>query len=81
MLNLINIFFCCFLLSLNNKTKQKSLTTFERDRIMSFLTGQLDYRGFENADMVIEAVFEDLSIKHKLVKEVEAVSSTVCVFA
>uniref|UniRef100_A0A9J8D0T6 enoyl-CoA hydratase n=1 Tax=Cyprinus carpio carpio TaxID=630221 RepID=A0A9J8D0T6_CYPCA len=57
---------------LNDKTKKKSLTTFERDRIMSLLSGQLDYRGFENADMVIEAVFEDLSIKHKVVKEVEA---------
>uniref|UniRef100_A0A673FYD3 enoyl-CoA hydratase n=1 Tax=Sinocyclocheilus rhinocerous TaxID=307959 RepID=A0A673FYD3_9TELE len=58
---------------LNDKTIKKSLTTFERDRIMSLLSGQLDYRGFENADMVIEAVFEDLSIKHKVVKEVEAV--------
>lgn len=46
---------------------------------MSLLSGQLDYRGFESADMVIEAVFEDLSIKHKVVKEVEAVSSTLCV--
>uniref|UniRef100_A0A9J8ADD3 enoyl-CoA hydratase n=1 Tax=Cyprinus carpio carpio TaxID=630221 RepID=A0A9J8ADD3_CYPCA len=58
---------------LNDKTKKKSLTTFERDGIMSLLSGQLDYRDFENADMVIEAVFEDLSIKHKVVKEVEAV--------
>lgn len=45
---------------------------------MSLLSGQLDYRGFENVDMVIEAVFEDLSIKHKVVKEVEAVSSALC---
>ncbi len=43
---------------------------------MTSLSGQLDFRGFENADMVIEAVFEDLSIKHKVVKEVEAVSSS-----
>lgn len=69
-----------FFLRLNDKTKKKSLTTFERDGIMSLLSGQLDYRGFENVDMVIEAVFEDLSIKHKVVKEVEAVSSALCVF-
>lgn len=75
MLNLINIFYF-FFFSLNDKTKKKSLTTFERDRIMTLLSGQLDYRGFENADMVIEAVFEDLSIKHKVMKEVEAVSSS-----
>lgn len=36
--------------------------------------GQLDYSGFEKADMVIEAVFEDINIKHAVVKEVEAVS-------
>lgn len=59
---------------LNDKTKKKSLTTFERDSILSNLTGQLDYSGFAKADMIIEAVFEDLSIKHKVIKEVEAVS-------
>lgn len=60
---------------LNDKTKKRSITSFERDSILSNLTGQLDYSGFQNADMVIEAVFEDLAIKHKVIKEVEAVSS------
>lgn len=54
--------------------KKKALTSFERDSIFSNLTGQLDYQGFEKADMVIEAVFEDLSLKHRVLKEVEAVS-------
>lgn len=59
---------------LNGKVKKKNLTSFERDSILSNLTGQLDYKGFEKADMVIEAVFEDINIKHKVLKEVEAVS-------
>lgn len=59
---------------LNTKTKKKSITSFERDSILSNLVGQLDYNGFEKADMVIEAVFEDINIKHAVVKEVEAVS-------
>lgn len=54
--------------------KKKSLTSFERDSILSNLMGQLDYKGFEKADMVIEAVFEDINVKHKVLKEVEAVS-------
>lgn len=61
---------------LNSKVKKKSLTSFERDSILSNLMGQLDYKGFEKADMVIEAVFEDINVKHKVLKEVEAVSTS-----
>jgi enoyl-CoA hydratase/long-chain 3-hydroxyacyl-CoA dehydrogenase len=58
--------------------KKKALTSFERDSIFSNLIGQLDYKGFEKADMVIEAVFEDLGVKHKVLKEVESVSKGCC---
>jgi len=64
------------LIRLNDKTKKKSITSFQRDSILSNLTGQLDYRGFEKTEMVIEAVFEDINIKHAVLKEVEAVSVT-----
>uniref|UniRef100_H3AS84 Trifunctional enzyme subunit alpha, mitochondrial n=1 Tax=Latimeria chalumnae TaxID=7897 RepID=H3AS84_LATCH len=66
---------------LNDKVKKRSLLSFERDRIFSNLTGQLDYDKFGEVDMVIEAVFEDLSIKHKVLREVEAVTPPHCIFA
>ncbi|TMS21439.1 Trifunctional enzyme subunit alpha, mitochondrial [Larimichthys crocea] len=66
---------------LNDKTKKKSITSFQRDSILSNLTGQVDYSGFEKADMVIEAVFEDIKIKHAVLKEVEAVVPPHCIFA
>uniref|UniRef100_A0A3Q0SZP5 Hydroxyacyl-CoA dehydrogenase trifunctional multienzyme complex subunit alpha a n=1 Tax=Amphilophus citrinellus TaxID=61819 RepID=A0A3Q0SZP5_AMPCI len=67
--------------SFNTKVKEKAMTSFERDAIMSNLSIQTDYSGFESADMVIEAVFEDLNIKRQVLKEVEAVIPPHCIFA
>ena len=36
------------------------------------MTGSTDYNGFGNADMVIEAVFEDLGLKQQMVADIEA---------
>jgi len=66
---------------LDKRVKSKSLSAFERERIASNVVGKLDYKGFSDVDIVIEAVFEDIAIKHKVVREVEAHLRDDAVFA
>ncbi|CAB4068877.1 HADHA [Lepeophtheirus salmonis] len=51
--------------------KKKKMSRLEGEIAMSRLFSTIDYDKFKQADIVIEAVFEDLAIKHKVVKEVE----------
>jgi 3-hydroxyacyl-CoA dehydrogenase / enoyl-CoA hydratase / 3-hydroxybutyryl-CoA epimerase len=44
----------------------------ERAEILARVTGTTDYSGLKRAAVVIEAVFEDLALKHQIVREVEA---------
>jgi len=51
--------------------KRKKVSQLEGEKFISSLVGTIDYDRFKEVDMVIEAVFEDLSLKHRVVKEVE----------
>jgi len=55
----------------DKKVKRKKISKLDGERHVANLIPTLDYEGFENVDMVIEAVFEDLNIKHKVIRECE----------
>ncbi len=51
------------------------------NRLKGLITGSIDKAAFADADFVIEAVFEELSVKQQVFAEVEAVVSPECVLA
>jgi len=61
--------------------KRKKISQLEGEKFMSNLVGTIDYSRFKDVDMVIEAVFEDLALKHRVVKEVEAHMRPDAIFA
>ncbi|NYS28439.1 fatty acid oxidation complex subunit alpha FadJ [Pantoea sp. WMus005] len=57
---------------LSKKVRRRQLTPAQRQQQMARITGGTDYQGFSQRDVVIEAVFEDLTLKQQMVSEVEA---------
>lgn len=51
------------------------------NRLRALVTGSTSKDGFADADFVIEAVFEQMSVKQQVLAEVEAVVSPECVLA
>ena len=66
---------------LGKKVKKGGLTAFQRDLTFSRINGTITNQGLENADLIIEAVFEDLDLKKKILRETEAVIKEDAIFA
>lgn len=49
--------------------KRKKLTKFDFERKMALISGGLDFAGFANVDLVVEAIVEDMEIKKKVITE------------
>jgi len=63
------------------RVKKRQMTKLDRLKKVGMLTGTTDFSGFQDADVVIEAVFEDLSLKHRMVLDVEKNCSPETIFA
>ncbi|WP_068373441.1 fatty acid oxidation complex subunit alpha FadJ, partial [Paraglaciecola hydrolytica] len=66
---------------LNKKVKRRFMAKSEMQKQLALLTGSVDYSGFSNVDVVIEAVFEDLALKQAMVSDVEANCAAHTIFA
>lgn len=61
--------------------KRRKISRPEADIAMGRISGTTDYRGFESCDLVIEAVFEDINLKQKILADVEALGNKDLIFA
>lgn len=66
---------------LNKKVKRRFMQKSEMQKQMALITGCTDYSGYQDVDMVIEAVFEDLELKQKVVAEIEQHGNDNTIFA
>lgn len=67
--------------SVTEQVQKKRITVGERDRILALVRPTTEYTGFKRADVVIEAVAEDLGIKQQVLREVEAHGGSEMIFA
>ena len=62
------------------------MTKYDHDTQLARVVGLTDEneswsRHFANADLVIEAVFEELGVKHRVVEQMEAIVPEHCIIA
>jgi len=63
------------------EVRKGRLSRRERDQKAALIQPTLEYTGLRRSDIVIEAVVESLSVKHKVLREVEAHVGDACLFA
>ena len=60
---------------------KKRVSPESASRLLGNISGSTDQKVFANADFVIEAIFEELSLKQKLFKDLEAIITPECILA
>ena len=65
----------------NDRLKRRRITRFEATRLKALVAGSNDWYVVRQAELVIEAVFEDLEVKRGVLGDIEAVTRPSTIFA
>ncbi len=66
---------------LDERVSRRSLSPLQRTQTLARISGTVEYAGFANCDLVVEAVYEDLSLKQRILREIETITADRCIFA
>ncbi len=66
---------------IDTRVKRKRVTAREAAEQLATVTGTTDDSGLAGAEVIIEAVFEDLALKHRVLKDTEAQVGRETIFA
>ncbi|CAJ0595189.1 unnamed protein product [Cylicocyclus nassatus] len=58
---------------MDSLVKRRKFSKLDKERTVCNLVTTCDYDAMKNANVVIEAVFEDLPLKHKVIKQIEGI--------
>jgi 3-hydroxyacyl-CoA dehydrogenase len=65
----------------DNSVKKGRFSQAAMDQRMALITAQLSYDGFAQADIIVEAVFEGMTLKKQIFAEIDKVAKADCVLA
>ena len=66
---------------IGERVSRRQITRSQADDLMTLVGPTTDYSGFESTNLVIEAVFEELGLKHRVLEEVEPAIRRTAVYA
>jgi 3-hydroxyacyl-CoA dehydrogenase len=66
---------------LESRVKRGRMTVEEKARRLALITGSLDYHSLGGADVIVEAVFEDMKLKREVFQKLDAVAKPGAVLA
>ena len=65
----------------DERVRRRAMSPMDLERKMALVSTTTDYSGFRGCGLVIEAVPEDLKLKHQMLREIENVSGPKTIFA